>query len=335
MCYYKSSVVRKDAVSLRQRAFFMNRVIITGPTGAIGVAFIQECISRGTEVFVVVRPNSKRKENIPQDKLVHIIECDLSQLASLPERIKERDFDAFYHLGWDGTFGNSRNNMSGQLQNIQYTLDAVQTAKKLGCKRFVGAGSQAEYGRCEEKLHAMTPTFPENGYGIAKLCAGQMSRIQCEQEGLEHIWTRILSIYGPYDGENTMIMSTIRTLLKKDKPSTTKGEQQWDYLYAKDAGLAMYLLGEKGISGKTYCIGSGRTRQLKEYITAIRDYIEHIYDENLPIGIGERPYADKQVMYLCADITDLERDTGFAPRYEFEDGIAETIEWVKQHYEEN
>lgn len=312
----------------------MRKVIITGPTGAIGVALIQECISHGVEVVAVVRPGSKRKENIPKDVLVSVVECDLSQMEKLPELI-EGSCDVFYHMGWDGTFGNSRNNMQGQLLNVQYTLDAVQAAKRLGCKRFVGTGSQAEYGRCEEKLNADTPTFPENGYGIAKLCAGQMSRIQCEQEGLEHIWTRILSIYGPYDGENTMIMSTIRTLLEGEKPSTTKGEQQWDYLYAKDAGLALYLLGEKGIGGKIYCIGSGKTRQLKEYIIATRDYIEQINHTKLPLGIGERPYADKQVMYLCADTSELENDTGFEPRYEFERGIAETVTWVKEKYEED
>ena len=144
------------------KVVFMNRVIITGPTGAIGVAFIEECISHGTEVFAIVRPNSKRSKNIPQHKLVHIIECDLNELVNLPKKIEEMEeesvfetieqnkkfvekFEVFYHLGWDGTFGNSRNNMQGQLQNIQYTLDAVQAAKKLGCKRFVGAGSQAEY----------------------------------------------------------------------------------------------------------------------------------------------------------------------------------------------
>lgn len=99
--------------------------------------------------------------------------------------------------------------MQGQLQNIQYTLDAVELASRIGCKKFVGAGSQAEYGRVEGVLSASTPVFPENGYGIAKLCAGQMSRILCEQKQIEHIWTRILSIYGPYDGENTMIMSSI------------------------------------------------------------------------------------------------------------------------------
>lgn len=70
---------------------------------------------------------------------------------------------------------------------------------------FVGAGSQAEYGRVNHALTPDTPCFPENGYGMAKLCAGQMSRVECEKLGLVHIWPRILSVYGPYDGKNAMI----------------------------------------------------------------------------------------------------------------------------------
>ena len=56
--------------------------------------------------------------------------------------------------------------MDLQLQNIQYTLDAVRLAKRLGCKVFVGAGSQAEYGRYEGKLDAKVPVFPEKGFFV-------------------------------------------------------------------------------------------------------------------------------------------------------------------------
>ena len=106
--------------------------------------------------------------------------CDLKELNRLPELIPE-GADTFYHFGWDGTFGNSRNNMYGQNQNVRYALDAVEAAQALGCSTFVGAGSQAEYGRFEGKLNAGVPAFPENGYGIAKLCAGQMTRIACRR----------------------------------------------------------------------------------------------------------------------------------------------------------
>ena len=302
----------------------MKKVVITGPTGAIGIALINHLIESNIEVLAICRKGSKRKENIPKSNMVKCIELNLDSLMDLPQLVED-SYDAFYHFGWDGTFGNSRNNMPGQLKNIEYTLDAVEVASQLGCKKFVGAGSQAEYGRVEGVLNASTPTFPENGYGIAKLCAGQMSRILCEQKNMEHVWTRILSVYGPFDGENTMIMSTIRSLLNGEIPSLTKGEQQWDYLYSKDAAKAMYLIGLKGVHGKTYCIGGGKTKPLLEYVEILRDYI----DSSAKLGVGDIPYAEKQVMYLCADTTELKEDTEFVPDYLFEQGIGETINWYK------
>lgn len=302
----------------------MKRVIITGPTGSIGHALICKLIEMDVEVLAVCHKGSRRRDTIPKSDKVQIVELDLSELAELPTKA-EGLYDVFYHFGWDGTFGNSRNNMHGQLRNIQYSLDAVEIASQMGCKRFIGAGSQAEYGRVEGKLTSQTPAFPENGYGIAKLCAGQMTRILCEQKGMEHIWTRILSVYGPYDGEDTMVMSTIRKLINGEVPSFTKCEQMWDYLYSKDAGKAMYLLGTKGINGKTYCLGSGQAKTLRSYVENIRDAVNPIAE----LGIGEVPYAVNQVMYLCADISELTGDTGFIPEHGFESGIAETINWYK------
>lgn len=302
----------------------MKRAVITGPTGSIGVALIMHLLNENVEVYAVCRKDSQRIANLPTHEKLKVIELNLKEIRKLPQMI-EGTVDVFYHLGWDGTFGNSRNNMQGQLLNIQYALDAVETASVLGCKKFIGAGSQAEYGRVEGKLSADTPAFPENGYGIAKLCAGQMTRILCEQKGMEHIWVRILSIYGPYDGENTMVMSTISKLLKGDRPALTKGEQMWDYLYSKDAAKALYLLGESRNHGKVYCLGSGQPRPLKSYIEEIRDAI----DAELELGIGEVPYASNQVMYLCADIGELTKDIGFVPEYEFERGIRETVEWCR------
>ena len=302
----------------------MKRAIITGPTGSIGIALINKLISEGVTVMAVVRPGSKRADRIPQSPQVIKVSCDLSDLSKLPSMIKEKA-DVFYHFGWDGTFGNSRNNMQGQNLNVRYALDAVEAAAAIGCDMFVGAGSQAEYGRFEGKLSASTPAFPENGYGMAKLCAGQMTRVLCEQKNIKHVWTRILSIYGPFDGENTMVMSTVYKLLNGERPACTKGEQMWDYLYSKDAALAMYLIGENGISGKTYCIGSGSVNPLKTYIENIKDAV----NREAEVGYGEVPYAPKQVMYLCADIDELTRDTGFRPEYTFEQGIRETVQWCR------
>lgn len=304
------------------------KVVISGPTGAIGHALISKCIEQNIEVLAVCHKGSKRIMTLPKSDLVHVLELSLDEYAdyNASELVNESGkYDVFYHFAWTGTIGDGRNDMQLQHKNIGYALDAVKLAKDLGCSKFIGAGSQAEYGRVEGKLCADTPTFPENGYGIAKLCAGQMTRIACEQLGMEHVWTRILSIYGPYDGEATMITSTLQKLMSGRIPEFTKGEQQWDYLYSVDAAVAMLLIAEKGKHGKIYPIGSGQTRPLK-------DYIEILCNESgygISPCMGAVPYAKNQVMYLCADIEELKIDTGFVPMISFEDGIKETIDWAK------
>lgn len=297
----------------------MKKAVITGPTGAIGTAMIKQCISRGISVLAICRKNSKRLSCIPQNPLVTILEWDLEELSGLSKEVlgEEEPFDVFYHLGWNGTFGNARNDMPLQIQNIQSTIEAVKLAKRLGCKVFVGAGSQAEYGRTEGILTPQTGTKPENGYGMAKLCAGMMSRQLCKAEGITHVWVRILSVYGPGDGDATMIMTAIRMLLRGEKPQFTAGEQLWDYLYSEDAARAMLLLGDKGEDGRVYCLGSGQAKPLREYIEMIKEVV----NPGGETGIGEVPYSPGQVMHLQADIGELKSDTGFEPQVEFSEGI--------------
>lgn len=299
------------------------RAVITGATGSIGMALIGELIDRGIPTLVLCRADSQRSARIPDHPLIQKMDCPLAKMKdfSLPEG--ER-YDVFFHFAWEGTTGAARNDMMLQNQNVRYTLDAVELAERLGCHTFIGAGSQAEYGRVEGKLSAQTPAFPENGYGMAKLCAGQMSRVMCEAKGMRHIWARILSVYGPYDTEGSMVMSTVRKLMAGQATSFTAGEQIWDYLYSGDAAKAFVGLAERGVRGKVYCLGGGSPRPLKDYIVAIRDAVA----PGAALGLGEVPYAKGQVMYLCADITELRADTGFCPEISFEEGIRRTAEWA-------
>lgn len=295
--------------------------VITGPTGAIGTALCRELAEHGIRVYAVCRPNSPRAKAIPEHKNIIRVECDIAELNQLSACIPE-GADAFFHFAWAHTIGPGRNDMPAQIDNIRYTLDAVQAAKDLNCKVFIGAGSQAEYGRVEGILTSQTPCFPENGYGMAKLCAGQMSRVECQKLGIHHIWVRILSIYGPGDGPNTMISGVIRQLLERKTPALTKGIQKWDYLYSGDAALAFRLLAAHGVDGKTYPLGSGEAQPLREYVEILRDAI----DPGLSLDFGAVPYGPLQVMHLQADISQLTADTGFMPMVAFDAGIRNTIE---------
>ncbi len=305
------------------------RAIITGPTGAVGISLIQELCDHGWEVVAVARPHSKRLDAIPRLKNVTVVECALENIKDLSDYV-EGKVDVFYHFGWDGTYGNSRLDVQEQNKNVGYTLEAVSAAKKLGCSVFVGAGSQSEFGHVQGVLHPDMPCRPDNGYGAAKLAACHMSRVMCNNLGIRHEWCRIVSLYGPFDGDHTMVMSVIRNLLEGRKPSCTNGDQIWDYIYSKDAARAFRLVAESGKDGEIYCFGTGKTRTLRQYIEVIRDTI----DSNLEIGFGELPYYQNQVMHLEADIANLKNDTGFEPRYTFEEGIRETIDWMKKRVEQ-
>ena len=302
----------------------MKKVIISGGTGAIGMALIQTLLQRDVQILVIAHRGSERVRNIVHHPNIQILEANLDEFADL--NLPEKDYDVFYHLAWSGTFGEARNDLYHQIDNIRYTLDAAALAHRSGCHTFIGAGSQAEYGRYEGKLTPDTPTNPENGYGMAKLCAGQMSRQMCQQLGMRHIWTRILSVYGPYDGDNTMISSAIRSMLKKEPTHFTKGEQLWDYLYSGDAAQILFLLGKAGKHGEVYVLGSGDARPLREYIEIIAEKIGMQGD----LGIGDVAYGEKQVMHLEADVSKLEEDLGYTPLTSFEQGIEKTIKYHKQ-----
>ena len=304
----------------------MKSCIVTGATGAIGLALVQELLQNGKQVTAIVRPGSKRAARLPQHNALTVIECGLDSIGDLYDRMAGiGNFEQFYHLGWD--YSRNRDNIMMQLKNITYVSEAISLAEKLGCSCFIGCGSKAEYGRCEGIIDEDTPAMPETAYGIAKLCAAQMGNLQCEKNGIRFIWPRIFSVYGPGGGEGTMIMSVIRQLCDGMEPALTEGKQMWDFLYASDAAMALRLLGENEKCRGIYCLGYGKAQLLRSYVEQIRDCI----DKDLTLGFGKLPYSGKQVMNLKVNIQKLREETGFSPKVDFGTGIEKTVEWCKTH----
>ena len=288
----------------------IRKIIVTGATGAVGSAVVRRALARDIQVTCIVHKGSKRLSNLPQDNRVGIVECNLADYRTLEI---DGEFDAFIHLSWEKTFGASRDDAEVQARNIQYTLDAVQLAHRRGCTVFVGAGSQAEYGIQEVDLTPDLPVKPESGYGIAKYAAGKLSAMLCKNLGLRQCWVRILSVYGPNDGENSLISYLIREFKAGNSPHLTKCEQTWDYLYADDAADAILAVAENGVDGKAYPLGSGNGRKLSEYVEDIKNAI----NPSLTVQFGAKEYYPHQPMHLVADISELSKDTGWMPKHRF------------------
>jgi len=300
----------------------MEKVIITGATSMVGIALLNQLISSNVKVFAIIRKNSNHKKRLPDSELVTIAECDLSELNQFIPNC-DGDFDVFYHLGWSNTQRKYLNDPYKQNENISFTLDAIELAHRMGCKAFIGIGSQAEYGKMFSKANPYQNVRPETAYGIAKYSAGRLGLLLCQQYEMNFIWGRIFSLYGPYDREDSMLMYAIKKLVNNEKPSFTSCEQFWDYLYIQDAGLALYMIGLYGKNQAVYNIASGNSLPLREYIQDLSRTIGN----SCPLGFGEIDNPVAQNLSLFADISNLTQDTGFRPQTQFTDGIKKTIDW--------
>lgn len=290
------------------------KVVITGSTGMLGHYLINELLKGNNTIFCIEHPESKRLGTIPETSNIHLIKCSIDKYSSV--EIQE-ECDYFFHLAWNNTTKEGRDDINCQLGNIQHTLDAVRLASKLKCKTFVGAGSQAEYGIKTVPLTVNMPVNPQSGYGIAKYAAGKFAKILCKQLGIKFNWIRILSMYGPNDGENTLISYVIRELKAGRSPELTKCEQIWDYIHCDDAARAFVLVAESGVDGKTYPLGSGQGRKLSEYVEDLQKQIA----PDIPVKFGTKEYYPHQPMFLVADVSELKKDTGWKAKIGFPDGI--------------
>lgn len=292
------------------------KFVVTGATGAIGRALINKILSFGDGVTALINPSSKRADNFPEN--VNIIRVSLEDYDKF---IPDFTADYFIHLAWGKTDVFSRDDVAAQQKNVEYTRSAVRLAKRLKCKSFVGAGSQAECGVMRGKITCDTPANPESEYGKAKVAACLAAKELCKSENIRFNWARILSVYGEGDTPNSLISYIIGCFLCGKEPELTECGQMWDYIYSDDCALALYLIAKNGVNGKIYPVGGGDCRSLKEYVLMAAEAAGY----KGKIGFGKKDYYPHQAMYLCADIGALTADTGFKPQYSFKDGIRRTV----------
>ncbi len=191
----------------------IKKAIITGATSMIGVALIEKLLKENIKVLAIVNPNSIRKGNIKNFKEIKIIEKDLKDILKI--NIVNEKYDIFYHLGWCNTAKEFRDDFEKQKINIKYSCNAVKFAHKMGCKLFIGAGSQAEYGRYTRPISEDDKINPETAYGKCKYLAYTETFKLCLKYNIIHIWPRIFSVYGPYDSKNTLISYCIINFLNR------------------------------------------------------------------------------------------------------------------------
>ncbi len=300
----------------------MQKVVVIGADGFLGNRLALRLGELGKDVLALILKGTKCKTLAGKENIL-VQEFSFDSISE----IHPKGYDTIFHMAWAGVSTTCKNDAQMQAQNILYGLNVLEWAKQNGIKKIIVPGSASEVSCGQGIITGNEIPAPSDIYSACKVATRYVCQTYAHQHNLEFIWTLITSIYGPGRHDNNLITYSIQTLLKGEKPSYTRLEQQWDYLYIEDLIDALIALGEKGKAGKIYPIGSGNHQQISQYVYLLRDKI----NPSLPLGIGDYPYKnpdkiDNQVL----DISAIKEDTGFEPKFDFETGIEETINYFKK-----
>ena len=300
------------------------RYIVTGATSFLGLELIDYLQREGHEVVAVCRPQSSALADIPLG--VEVVLADMSEYGGVYRDVPEAD--VWVNLAWEGTGHDGRNQEELQQANVVNTIAAMFGADKMGCRLFVEAGSQAEYGTVLTPISEATPCNPFSAYGKAKLeVCRRLSELSAEL-GIKYLHLRIFSLFGEGDHPWTLVMSSLGKMLRDEAVDLSPCTQHWDFLYVKDAArqiasLCDYALTSKDFRSEVYHIASGDSRPLKDFVECMKA----LTGSGSELNYGA--VTPQYVVSLQPDMSKTQAVVGRLCEYSFDDVINRMIEKLR------
>lgn len=311
------------------------RILITGAASFLGRHLVEYFLSKEEEVLALVRENARGKDELLKyeaNNKFKLIVLDMKDIERL-----DIDFDVCIHLAWGGIGKEGRMDENIQRENIDSAMKLMRVCKERGAKRFLFAGSQAEYGQTIADIEVKygkgfdinnipkqsedSPTNPKSKYGKAKLELKSKLKNLGYSLGIEYVHMRIFSVFGSGDHETSLISTCIRNF--KENKDVHIGEciQSWNYIYIKDLCEAVYLLSKKDLQGEFVFNVAGATNKiLMDYVKDIK----RLLDSSGDIVVEKKEAASEGLPFLNPNIEHL-KGIGFVESYGFEKGIKDCI----------
>lgn len=311
------------------------RILITGAASFLGRHLVEYFLSKEEEVLALVRENARGRDELLKyeaNNKFKLIVLDMKDIERL-----DIDFDVCIHLAWGGIGKEGRMDENIQRENIDAAIKLMRVCKERGAKRFLFAGSQAEYGQTLTDIESKygndfdintipkqsedSPTNPKSKYGKAKLELKSKLKNLGDSLGIEYVHMRIFSVFGSGDHETSLISTCIKNF--KENKDVHIGEciQSWNYIYIKDLCEAVYLLSKKDLQGEFVFNVAGATNKiLMDYVKDIK----RLLDSSGDIVVEKKEAASEGLPFLNPNIERLKR-IGFVESYGFEKGIKDCI----------
>lgn len=300
----------------------MKKVIVTGAGGFIGGALTELLLKKGIIVYGVGISEKALERHQDRENFIPVI-ADFTKYSQLHEMIND-DIDVFYHFAWQGVFGEAFKDYRLQLSNAVYAADALNEAIKIGCKKFVFAGTYNEIEVADFiDMSGQKPRYTCI-YSAAKTAAEIICKTIASNFGIEYSAGLTSMSYGENNRSMMLANVVIKQLINGESPNLIEGNIPYDFIYIDDIARAFYAIGEKGKHLKSYYIGHRQLRTFREWLTDIGKII----NPDVKLNFGAYP-DDASRNYEKIDLNALYNDTGFECRADFKKSILKTANWLK------
>jgi len=293
------------------------KFLVTGARGFLGARVVAALAAQpGDEVVGLYRPRAGGAG--PG------IACDLDDTPRLAGVLRELRPDAILHLAWftaHGAYWSAPENLGC----VATGLSLLRLAAEHGCRRFVGAGTCAEYDwQSAQLIERATPCAPHTLYGAAKLGLFLVAERFAQTTGMSLAWPRYGFLFGPDEAPGRLVTGAIRALAAGADFACSTGTQVRDFLHVDEAAAATVAIARSAVTGPVN-VGSGEAmpvRQIVETVAALVGGPARPRFGALP-GRPEDPAA------LILDLARLHGEVGWRPARSVHAQLAATVERVR------
>jgi len=313
-----------------------NSILVTGGAGFIGANFIYHLVEKHPDVRVVNLDaltyagnleNLKEMEGHPQYRFVRGRIQDNRLVAGL---IREKKIEAVVNLAAESHV--DRSIMGPEVfveTNVRGTLVLLEEARKAGVRRFLQVSTDEVYGSLgsDGSFTESTPLAPNSPYSASKAGADFLVRAYHRTYGFPTMITRCSNNYGPYQFPEKLIpLMILNALQDKELPVYGDGMNVRDWIYVEDHCAALSAVLFQGEPGEVYNIGGNTEKPNLEIVRTILKLLGK--PQSLIRFVQDRPGHDRR---YAINATKTRRELGWAPEWEFEKGLAHTLEWYLAH----
>jgi nucleoside-diphosphate-sugar epimerase len=309
--------------------------VVTGGAGFIGSALVRSLLAEGaSRVVVIDNLLSGRESNLEEVRAsIDLQRADICNYEEIAPLIRGAAV-VFHEAAIPSVPRSIEQPVLSHEVNINGTLNVMRAAREGAAGRVVYAASSSAYGNTEvlPKVETMAP-HPLSPYALQKLVGEYYASIFSSVYGLETVSLRYFNVYGPrqdpsspYSGVLSLFMKAI---IERRSPTIFgDGGQSRDFTYVDDvAALNLKAARAPNVAGKMYNAGNGGRITLNQAWALLQKI------EGVEVAAEYGPPRPGDVLHSQADITEVVRDLGHAPRFSFEEGMRLTLEWYRHNSE--